>query len=118
VPGGRRLELHYDQRRARYDGNELGQSLYAKRFDGPYARAALGEKIYTIRHAGMSLTLNARGPMWIRSGDGIPIEVIADRRLEEMREAALAGKPVAMPFPKCPPGVFPGLPGLPGSCIP
>lgn len=54
VPSGSRLELHYDDREARYGGAPLALDRYA-RFANPFARVEWRQSRYAIQHAGQSL---------------------------------------------------------------
>lgn len=57
VPGGKRLELHYDEDKVRYAGFELTDDEFP-RCDNPYAQVAWQQNKYVIQHAGHSLTHN------------------------------------------------------------
>jgi hypothetical protein len=62
IPGGDRLELHYDDNEVRYAGRQFSDDNYP-RFENPYVkcgRVYWGQCFYTIAHAGHSLTHDFR----------------------------------------------------------
>jgi hypothetical protein len=63
VPGGQRLELHYDDNAVFYGGKQLSDDRYP-RFEDPYVkcdRVAWDQCFYTIEHGTHSLTHDFRG---------------------------------------------------------
>jgi endonuclease/exonuclease/phosphatase family metal-dependent hydrolase len=59
IPGGSRLELHYDDDQVRYAGAQVSDDEHP-RFDNPYARVAWQQNRYVIEHGGHSLTHDIR----------------------------------------------------------
>lgn len=54
VPGGKRLELHYDEDKVRYAGFEFSDDEFP-RYDNHYAQVAWQQNRYVIQHKGKSL---------------------------------------------------------------
>jgi hypothetical protein len=59
MPGGKRLELHYDDNQVRYGGLRFSDDDFP-RFRNPYAQVAWGQNCYVIQHAGVSLAHDIR----------------------------------------------------------
>jgi endonuclease/exonuclease/phosphatase family metal-dependent hydrolase len=59
APGGKRLELHYDEDKVRYAGFEFLDNEFP-RYDNPYAQVAWQQNKYVIQHKGRSLTHDIR----------------------------------------------------------
>jgi endonuclease/exonuclease/phosphatase family metal-dependent hydrolase len=54
VPGGKRLELHYDEDKVRYAGFGFADNEFP-RYDNPFAQVAWQQNRYVIQHKGKSL---------------------------------------------------------------
>ena len=61
VPGGERLELHYDDDEVRYGGTRFSDDFFP-RFRNSFARVAWRQNRYVIQHAGYSLVHDIVAP--------------------------------------------------------
>lgn len=62
IPGGERLELHYDENQVRYAGRRFSDDNFP-RFENPFikcGRVLWGQYYYTLQHKGHSLTHDFR----------------------------------------------------------